>query len=182
MPGPCPVNVTFEKKMWEMNGKLVNGVSFPNQIARLCQTGIIIADVRHSLRELVSNHDFLQLQKVLFVKKYTALKKNKQIERLKEFANRWLLLLPLLFCIFTIITSGFQLFVGFRVGFLLNCRYWGLLQKLLSQSTGAGWRQVEASWATSSREQMMTECKAWKTRLDQLTEPFSSAFWYGEAA
>ena len=97
MPGPCPVNVTFEKKMWEMNGKLVNGVSFPNQIARLCQTGIIIADVRHSLRELVSNHDFLQLQKVLFVKKYTALKKNKQIERLKEFANRWLLYSPSFF-------------------------------------------------------------------------------------
>jgi len=37
------------------------------------------------------------LQKVLLVKKYTALKKSKQIERLREFANRWLLYSPSLF-------------------------------------------------------------------------------------
>ncbi len=118
----------------------------------------------------VSDHVFLQLQKVLFVKKYPlkmGLKQNKQIERLqREFAgSRWLLYsTPFLHASMTNWYPHHhdvrfsRAFILFRVGFVLNCRYWGLLQKLLSQSITGGVKASCPSWATSGRKQMMTAC------------------------
>ena len=120
------------------------------------------------------------------------LKQNKQIERLqREFAgSRWLLYsTPFLHAVMTNWYPHHhdvrfsRAFILFRVGFVLNCRYWGLLQKLLSQSITGGVKASCPSWATSSRKQMMTACGIncyilLQTEIDYWLKLFYISWWF----